>query len=237
MRIALLVAMPREYRPLLRLLDPGRMAAVHGYTSWIGEISGREILVLETGIGVRHAAEAARCLVARYSLDLVLSAGFAGGLSPELRVGDVVWSREVATHDAVTDRIQLQYNCGVTPVLEDSLTGLGARPVRFVTVGRLQPKGHLAEMRRQQPWTGQRQPWTRGRRQPWSRWRAPQWPRWPTVRGSPSWACGHQRRGISRDRPGPGCDARPPREVLDASGYSRGPSPAERAALPAAVVG
>jgi adenosylhomocysteine nucleosidase len=140
--------MPREYRPLLRLLDPGRMAAVHGYPSWIGKISGREILVLETGIGVRHATEAARCLVARYSLDLVLSTGFAGGLSPDLRVGDVVWSREVAAHEAVADRIQFQYRCEAAPILEDSLTGLGARPARFVTVERLQSKGHLAEIAR-----------------------------------------------------------------------------------------
>jgi adenosylhomocysteine nucleosidase len=151
MRIAVLAAMPREYRPFLTLLgSPQRLTPrrprLGSYPAWSGKTLDREILVLETGIGRRHAAEAARCLVARYPLDLVLSVGFAGGLSPDLPIGQLVWSRELTTFDEARECIRLEYRSASAPALEDSLAGLGAQPAWFVTVEQLQPKAPLAAM-------------------------------------------------------------------------------------------
>jgi nucleoside phosphorylase len=84
--------------------------------------------------------------VARQPLDLVLSVGFAGGLSPDLPIGQLVWSRELTTFDEARECIRLEYRSAAAPALEDSLAGLGARPAWFVTVEQVQPKAPLAAM-------------------------------------------------------------------------------------------
>jgi adenosylhomocysteine nucleosidase len=144
MRIALLAAMPGEYRPLLRQLVALRKLSSDLPPRWSGRILDKDILVVETGIGMRHAAEAVRCMVARYPLDLVLSVGFAGGLSPDLQVGQLLWSRELAVFDEMGKSIELKYRCAAAPAFEDYAASRGIRPARFVSVEHLQPKTLLA---------------------------------------------------------------------------------------------
>jgi adenosylhomocysteine nucleosidase len=67
------------------------------------------VLVLETGVGTQRAEQAMRWLLGRPRMGdvpcrpkLVLSAGFAGGLQENLRVGDVLLATEVVTPDGST---------------------------------------------------------------------------------------------------------------------------------------
>src|ERR1035437_1221388 len=49
------------------------------------------ILILLTGIGRTNAEKAARRFLATNSPELVLTCGFAGGLNPDLKLGEVVF--------------------------------------------------------------------------------------------------------------------------------------------------
>jgi adenosylhomocysteine nucleosidase len=66
-----------------------------------------------TGIGRKNAAENARKAVARMKPERVITAGFAGGLNPDLKCGTVVYEQD--------------FDAGFGPDLED----LGAVPAKF----------------------------------------------------------------------------------------------------------
>lgn len=78
-----------------------------------------EIEVVLTGMGTRNAARALRDSLACTRPDLVLSAGFAGGLRPDLSSGSVMFSMEGQ------------------PELERRLQAAGAQAVKFHCVGRV----------------------------------------------------------------------------------------------------
>jgi adenosylhomocysteine nucleosidase len=55
-----------------------------------GKFKGRETLLVQTGMGKERAENATRFTLGHYSMNAIISLGFAGGLVPELRIGDVV---------------------------------------------------------------------------------------------------------------------------------------------------
>ena len=64
-----------------------------------GEINGRQVVLLECGIGKVNAALGAQIMIDRYSPDVIINSGIAGGLSEELEIGDIVISRDCVEHD------------------------------------------------------------------------------------------------------------------------------------------
>jgi adenosylhomocysteine nucleosidase len=71
--IAVTFALPEESRDFLRAAR-----------------DRRDVTVLHTGMGLEAAARATEALLAGLRPDWVLSGGFAGGLDPRLRLGDVL---------------------------------------------------------------------------------------------------------------------------------------------------
>ena len=64
---------------------------------WEGSLESCEVWLAVAGMGAQRAAIAARTILNAWKPDLLLIAGVAGALAPELRVGDVVAAREVVT--------------------------------------------------------------------------------------------------------------------------------------------
>ena len=55
----------------------------------------RDVVIAATGVGARKAARAATLLCAGYRPELIVGAGVAGALSPDLGVGDIFIARRV----------------------------------------------------------------------------------------------------------------------------------------------
>jgi adenosylhomocysteine nucleosidase len=72
-----------------------------------------QLRTLVTGMGARNAERSFRAAIIATKPELVLSCGFAGGLHPDLRSGDVVFFADAH------------------PVLTPALLGAGARAVQF----------------------------------------------------------------------------------------------------------
>lgn len=91
-RVAIVAALEREVRPLVRSWRVNEKA-----------FSGRrfrffeqgDVVVVCGGIGAEAARRAAEAVIALYGPSLVYSAGFAGALDPTLKVGDIVQPRRV----------------------------------------------------------------------------------------------------------------------------------------------
>lgn len=87
-RIAIIAAIERELWPLIR-----------SWRSVKVEHEGREFTFYESdyavavcsGMGAEYGRGAAEAIIVRYSPELLISAGIAGALVPELRVGDTVF--------------------------------------------------------------------------------------------------------------------------------------------------
>ena len=112
-RVAIFAALRWECGPILRHLrrvEPGRVAEC---AFWRGEAPGREaprreIWLIKTAMGEQHAAAAGQIVEQAGRLDLLLSTGCAGALSPELASGDLAIATAVIG-DASRDRYETDH--------------------------------------------------------------------------------------------------------------------------------
>lgn len=87
LKIAVVAALEREVRPLIRGWG-GREQEHEGRRFRFFEKD--EVVVVCGGIGAAAARRAAAAVIALYAPRIVFSAGFAGALGPELKVGDLL---------------------------------------------------------------------------------------------------------------------------------------------------
>jgi adenosylhomocysteine nucleosidase len=79
-----------------RLASTRREHDSAGRPFWRGRIVDVEIVVLETGLGLAAAEDAAREALERLRPRCLIATGLAGGLSPAVRVGDAIVPDRVA---------------------------------------------------------------------------------------------------------------------------------------------
>ncbi|MFA9210063.1 MAG: 5'-methylthioadenosine/S-adenosylhomocysteine nucleosidase, partial [Yersinia sp. (in: enterobacteria)] len=71
-----------------------------GCEIYTGQLNGVDVALLKSGIGKVSAAMGTTLLLEHCQPDVVINTGSAGGLAPNLKVGDIVVSSEVRYHDA-----------------------------------------------------------------------------------------------------------------------------------------
>ena len=87
--LGFLAPMPSELKPLQRALalraEGSGLTAEH-----FGTLDDQPVVALLTGIGTARAADRTRQLLASHPVDRVIVIGVAGGLAPDVGIGDVV---------------------------------------------------------------------------------------------------------------------------------------------------
>lgn len=88
--IGIVGALPWELAELRgRIRVESHLRHGHGRI-WEGRCRGRRVILIQGGMGRERAEGAAKFLLDRYPLSALLCIGFGGGVSEELRVGDIV---------------------------------------------------------------------------------------------------------------------------------------------------
>lgn len=64
-----------------------------------GTIGGKEVVLTECGIGKVNAAMSAQVMIDRYSPTVIINSGIAGSVSRQLKIGDIVISKDCVQHD------------------------------------------------------------------------------------------------------------------------------------------
>jgi adenosylhomocysteine nucleosidase len=64
-----------------------------------GKIYGVPCVMARAGVGKVGAAQTAQMLITEYGVDVVIFTGVAGGINPQLDIGDIVVSSNVVHHD------------------------------------------------------------------------------------------------------------------------------------------
>jgi nucleoside phosphorylase len=97
--IAVTFALPAESSEFLRRLRNKSRADRNGVRIIRGNIDDREIEILHTGVGEKVCRERLGKFLQDQQFDLLISAGFAGALKEELRVGDLFLAKNFSTFD------------------------------------------------------------------------------------------------------------------------------------------
>ena len=95
MRIGIITAMPEETGALLKRLGAVEKIAGWNLKACRCNLSGHDITLCEAGMGFDNAVRGAETIIREARPDLLISTGFCGGISPELKVGDVVVATSV----------------------------------------------------------------------------------------------------------------------------------------------
>ena len=125
LRILILAALPQEYSPLKKLLPSLRLVRKRPSKKFVLELPGKEIVLVESGMGPKSAREALGAELTGFTPDLLIFSGFAGGLHPDLPVGAVCFTasaREISSglvfHFRFPDKlIDFMTQNGIRPVL------------------------------------------------------------------------------------------------------------------------
>lgn len=99
MKIGIIVAMTKELNLLLPLMESRESRCVGGTEFHFGKISGKDIALMECGIGKVNAAIGAVTLIDNFHPDLVINTGVAAGAGDNVGVMDAIVATEVAHHD------------------------------------------------------------------------------------------------------------------------------------------
>lgn len=92
--IAILVAVNQELNPILRRANANHAIRQQHLDFYEGTLAGQPVALLALGVGKECARIAAEMTIKSYRPDLVISAGFGGGLQSSVSEGDIVIGTE-----------------------------------------------------------------------------------------------------------------------------------------------
>ncbi|WP_433743315.1 5'-methylthioadenosine/S-adenosylhomocysteine nucleosidase [Falsibacillus pallidus] len=115
MKVAIIGAMEEEVTLLRNNITNPEVETIAGCEYTTGQMDGKDVVLLRSGIGKVNAAMSTAVLLERFKPDAIINTGSAGGLNPVLNVGDVVISNEVRHHDV--DVTAFGYEYGQVPQL------------------------------------------------------------------------------------------------------------------------
>lgn len=108
-RTAILSALIDEQRSLIGQLANATEVHHAGRRFWCGQLHGQDVVLALSRIGKVAAATTATALVEKFAVDRIVFTGVAGGLAPEVRVGDLVLATDFIQHDLDSSPIVPRY--------------------------------------------------------------------------------------------------------------------------------
>jgi len=110
--IAIVTALREELAPLLRRARIDRVVRLGDRRAHVGSLNGTAVVLMTTGPGVAAAEKNLAKLLREFHVDEVIGAGVAGGIAPDLRVGDIICGTAAQTKVSVPHRRGLADECG-----------------------------------------------------------------------------------------------------------------------------
>ena len=115
-KIGIIGAMDNEVRTLIQMMDIEKTVEKASLKFYIGKLEGKDIVLVQCGIGKVNAALCAQILISEFGVDAVVNTGVAGS---SLDVNDIVISTEAIQYDV--DATAFGYKKGQIPQMENSV--------------------------------------------------------------------------------------------------------------------
>lgn len=88
-----------------------------GMEFYRGLLNGKEVVVVQAGVGKVNAACCTQCLIDHFEVDYVINTGIAGSLQAKINIGDVVLATDAVEHDM--DAVSFGYPLGQIPGMKE----------------------------------------------------------------------------------------------------------------------
>ena len=99
MRYGIIGAMPVEIEKIKQNMTIEKETVLHEIHFYEGSYEGRQIVLVTCGVGKVNAGHTAQLLIDKFAVDKVINVGVAGGIQPDVHVGDVVIGVSSTTYD------------------------------------------------------------------------------------------------------------------------------------------
>lgn len=116
--LGIIGAMDEEVIKLKEVMEDVKITRKASMDFYKGTMSGKEVVVVRSGIGKVNAGICTQILVDEYNVDAVINTGIAGSLNPAIDIGDIVLSTDALQHDV--DATGFGYDLGVIPRMDTS---------------------------------------------------------------------------------------------------------------------
>jgi adenosylhomocysteine nucleosidase len=97
-RLAIVSAFEPELKQTLSQTQEKKKYEVNGRTFTTGQLEGRPVLLFYSGVSMVNAAMNTQAAIDHFNITAILFTGIAGGVNPNLRIGDVVVPKEWAQY-------------------------------------------------------------------------------------------------------------------------------------------
>ncbi|MBR6071144.1 MAG: 5'-methylthioadenosine/adenosylhomocysteine nucleosidase [Ruminococcus sp.] len=98
-KIGIIGAMDEEVEKLIEQAEITAEETVAGMRFRSGRLAGTDIVIARCGMGKVNAGICAQLLISLFGATHIINTGFAGALSPEVALGNIVVSTEAVQHD------------------------------------------------------------------------------------------------------------------------------------------
>ena len=117
-KIGIIGAMELEVEELKTKMEVKQVVEKAAMKFYEGSLNGKEVVIVQCGIGKVNAGICTQILVDQFAIDAVINTGVAGSLCAEINIGDIVVSTDACEHDM--DVTALGYDKGVIPQMKIS---------------------------------------------------------------------------------------------------------------------
>ncbi|WP_027963511.1 5'-methylthioadenosine/adenosylhomocysteine nucleosidase [Halalkalibacillus halophilus] len=100
MKYGIIGAMQQEVQWLLSQINVTNEVTIANCRFYEGTFAGKEVVLLQSGIGKVNAAMSTTILHEQFQPDYIINTGSSGGTDPDLNVGDIVIGEQTIYHDA-----------------------------------------------------------------------------------------------------------------------------------------
>ena len=111
--------MDQEVRTLKSLMDIEKTVGKASLKFYEGKLEGKDIVLVQCGIGKVNSALCAQILISEFKVDAVVNTGVAGAIHSSLGVNDIVISTEAIQYDV--DATAFGYSKGQIPQMDNSV--------------------------------------------------------------------------------------------------------------------
>jgi adenosylhomocysteine nucleosidase len=101
-RLGIIGALDIEIELYLQELGEYETMEIGGLSFFSGVLNGQPVVIVKSGVGKVYAASAATMLIHAFDVHAVIFSGVAGGVDPNLMVGDIVVADKLLQHDIGT---------------------------------------------------------------------------------------------------------------------------------------
>lgn len=114
--IGIIGAMDEEVEQIVAAMSLEREETKAQMTFKAGKLSGKDVVIVRSGVGKVNAAVCTQILVDDFGVDYVINTGIAGSLKAEIDIEDIVISEDVLHHDM--DATGFGYALGQIPRMD-----------------------------------------------------------------------------------------------------------------------